>query len=333
MIDSLDLPFTIDRHLRLLLSIDRGHNVARAVQAAIRPGSRVLDAGCGSGLLSCLAVRAGAELVVGADRQHVGLAEAVAKRNGMHDRIRFVEADLTAGELPGVDPATRFDVLLAFIYTNHPLTDGDRAQMVFDLRRRFGTPDCTVIPNGIRYHATGCERLDWDLPTELDDLDRANTTLSSCYGLDFTPLVDQARALAGTRCSRPVDPVAREWRPSGVMASLQFPRSSFRMLTHPTPVADLDYRRSVLDPFPEQLELVATSPGRLTGVLWTQELIVDDRPIWTTETYSPFDEPRLVTANEKVDVHPDGAWRSTNILPNLAAVQRDGQPRTVWPGE
>jgi ribosomal protein L11 methyltransferase len=74
------------------------------------PGSRVLDYGCGSGVLAIAAARLGAGEVVGSDidEQALDAARANSERNG-------VDARYTA---PGLLPAGQFDVVLANILAN-----------------------------------------------------------------------------------------------------------------------------------------------------------------------------------------------------------------------
>ncbi|MFD0742762.1 50S ribosomal protein L11 methyltransferase [Phytohabitans flavus] len=207
-----DIPFTVDLHMRLLLSLDRGHSVQRAVAAAVRPGARVLDAGTGSGLLSFVALAAGAGEAVAVDRHHVEMARTLAAHNGLTDRMTVVEGDLSRLELSGVDLTRPFDLLLAFIHVNNPLVGEDRARVVYEVRDRFCAADCTVLPEAVRYRAVGCDRLDWDLPTELADLGDAAGILRGAYGLDFQPLVDATKQGVARSASRPESAVRPQWR-------------------------------------------------------------------------------------------------------------------------
>ncbi|GAA4696830.1 50S ribosomal protein L11 methyltransferase [Phytohabitans rumicis] len=300
--------------MRLLLSIDRGHNVRRAVSAAIRPGARVLDAGTGSGLLSFVALAAGAGEVVGIDRHHVDVARALAAHNGFADRMTVVEADLAGLELPGVDLSRKFDVLLAFIHVNNPLIDEDRARLVYEVRDRFGTSDCTVLPNRVRYRVAGCDRLDWDLFTELSDLQESAGILHSVYGLDFQPLVDAAKQTVARAGSRPASAVLPQWRSPTTMASLRFPREDVRLLTDNHDFVTFDYGAPAFTGFPPQVRLRIATPGRLSGVIWTQELICDGQPVWTTESFSPLATARTVAAGDEVVLDADDEWRATNVL-------------------
>jgi SAM-dependent methyltransferase len=309
-----DVPFTVDLHMRLLLSIDRGHSVRRAVSAAVRPGDRVLDAGTGSGLLSFVALAAGAGEVVGVDRHHVDVARTLAAHNGFADRMTVVEADLSQLELPGVDLSRRFDVLLAFIHVNSPLIDEDRARLVYEVRDRFCADDCTVLPNGVRYRVAGCDRLDWDLFTELSDLDESAGILRSAYGFDFQPLVDSAKQTVARGNSRPADAVRPQWRSPTTMASLRFPREDVRLLTGSHDFVTFDYAAPSFPGFPPYARLRVAAPGRLSGVIWTQELLCDGQPVWTTESFSPLATPRTVAAGDEVVLAVDDEWRATNVL-------------------
>jgi Ribosomal protein L11 methyltransferase (PrmA) len=309
-----DVPFTVDLHLRLLLSVDRGHNVQRAVRAAVRPGDRVLDAGTGSGLLSLIALAAGAGEAVGVDRHHVEMARAIAEKNGYGDRMTVVESDLSNLELPGVDLNRRFDLLLAFVHVNNPLIDEDRSRIVFDVRDRFCTPDRRVLPNMVRYRAAGCERRDWDLFTELSDLQDAAGILRGVYGLDFQPLVDAAKQEAPLRRNRPLTAVSQSWRSPTTMASLRFPRDDMRLLTESHDFATIDYGAPAFVGFPPQVNLRIATPGRLNGVVWTQELICDGEAVWTTESFSPLAAPRTVAPGDEITLYASDEWRATNLL-------------------
>lgn len=309
-----DMPFTPELHLRLLLSIDRGQRVRRAVREAVRPGDRVLDAGTGSGLLACLALAAGAGSAVGVDRQHVGLARAVAERNGLADRITFVESDLADLSVSGVDLSQPFDLLLGFIHTNNPLLDEERSRLVFELRDRYCVEDCLVVPAAVRYRAVACERYDWDLFTELGDLAEAERTIRGVYDLDLRPVVEAVGARVASRRSRPADGVSQDWRSPTMMGAIRFPRTDVRMLGAPQPFATFDYVGGSWRGFPAEVELSVAAPGRLTGVVWIQELLWSGEAIWTAESYSPLAAPRSVAAGERLVIETGDRWRATNVL-------------------
>lgn len=88
-----------------LIVRDEGRNAAyeAALRRAIRPDSHVLDIGAGTGLLSLMAARAGAERVTGCEMNPAvaALAGEIARENGCGDRVRIVPVnsrDLRIGE-------------------------------------------------------------------------------------------------------------------------------------------------------------------------------------------------------------------------------------------
>jgi ribosomal protein L11 methyltransferase len=90
-----------------------GHPTTRAALDAlvpeVRPGDRVLDVGCGSGVLAVAAARLGASVVVAidVDPEAVDVTRANARRNGVDD---VVDASTTpVGDVPGPP----FDVVVA----------------------------------------------------------------------------------------------------------------------------------------------------------------------------------------------------------------------------
>ncbi len=108
--------------LNTLMSLGRHHAWRRmATRALVRPGDRVLDAGCGTGDLSLACAAAGAASVLGIDfaPPMLGHAREKAARAGAR-RVHFALADATLLPLP--DGA--FDVwCAAFVVRNIPELD------------------------------------------------------------------------------------------------------------------------------------------------------------------------------------------------------------------
>ena len=105
--------------------------------AAQHQGGDLLDAGCGSGILSLAALQLGLRAAVGVDvdPQAVAVAVANAAANGLQDRVQFFSdwCDAAAGP---------FDVIVANIFL------GPLVEMMSTLRRRL-KPGGTLIASGI----------------------------------------------------------------------------------------------------------------------------------------------------------------------------------------
>jgi ribosomal protein L11 methyltransferase len=89
-------------------------------------GARVLDVGCGSGILAIAALKLGAATAVGLDTDPIAIeaTTANARRNALVRRIRAREGSLPSGEAP-------FDVVLANLIAGVlvPLADGLRREL------------------------------------------------------------------------------------------------------------------------------------------------------------------------------------------------------------
>ena len=80
-----------------------------AIEQYLRPGERVLDMGCGSGILAIAALKLGANLAVGfdSDPDAIQAARKNARANGVSDRLVLVQGSLTA-----VRRKAKFDLIV-----------------------------------------------------------------------------------------------------------------------------------------------------------------------------------------------------------------------------
>lgn len=121
------------------------HPTTRLCLAALEPladdgrltGARVLDVGCGSGILAIAAVRLGAATALGVDTDPIAIeaTTANARRNGLVRRVRARVGSLPSGEPP-------FDVVLANLIAGVlvPLAPALRAELA---------PGGTLVASGI----------------------------------------------------------------------------------------------------------------------------------------------------------------------------------------
>lgn len=109
----------------------------------IREGESVLDLGCGYGAVArSIAERCGAR-VTGMDfsTENVGLAEAMVEREGLGDRLRIVEGDITKERAFGPGGEEHFDVVVLSNVLEH-LADRERLLSQY---MRWYTPRAILI--------------------------------------------------------------------------------------------------------------------------------------------------------------------------------------------
>ena len=139
----------VDRwHFAMINDTARNRQFDTALKQAITPGSVVLDIGAGTGLLSMMAVRAGAKQVIACEANPAlaALAREVIRGNGYSDRIRVINKPSQQLN-PDTDfpKNTRPDVLVAEVFDT--LVIGEGALGTFEHARRYLlAPDAVVIP-------------------------------------------------------------------------------------------------------------------------------------------------------------------------------------------
>ena len=149
LMDEYDHP---DIHNRMLSDRIRTEAFAKAIGSTVRPGDVVADVGCGTGILSLLACRAGASRVYAIDRSStIAQARAIAKANGLSDRITFISEDAFNVELP-----EKVDGIVSEWLGNGGLEEGMLAP-VLSVRDRWLKPGGWMIPKSIIVYAAPVE--------------------------------------------------------------------------------------------------------------------------------------------------------------------------------
>ena len=138
----------IDIHLLMLRDRIRTEGYKRAIEAVVKPGDRVLDFGCGTGILSFFAARAGASAVYAVDRSPmIRTAQELAKANGISG-IRFFKGEGGAVELP-----TKVDVIVSE-FMGHFVFHEQMLPPLLDLRDKWLADGGVVIPSRVGLYAS-----------------------------------------------------------------------------------------------------------------------------------------------------------------------------------
>lgn len=135
---------TLEEHLGYLKDPVRLERYWAAVVKTVKPGDRVLDLGCGSGILGLLCLQAGAGFVEAVDSTGmIEVAKEALMRAGVGDRVHFIhgrshEIDLPASvDVVICDQVGFFGVDYGIIGT------------LQDARRRFLKPGGVLIPSRV----------------------------------------------------------------------------------------------------------------------------------------------------------------------------------------
>ncbi len=109
-----------------------------ALETSVQSGDRVLDMGCGSGILSVIAALLGAKEVTGVDidSKAADTSGQNASKNGVEDRCRFMAFDLTETDAPLNRPEEGYDLIVANIVADVIIALSGKA---YELLRRGGT--------------------------------------------------------------------------------------------------------------------------------------------------------------------------------------------------
>ncbi len=114
---------------------------AKAIAQCVRPGDVVAEIGCGPGIFSLLACRAGAQRVYAIETENIiDVARQIATANGLADRIHFFQSDSRKTELP-----ERVNVIVSDIRGMLPLFDGAVTSLK-DAKKRLLRLDGVMIP-------------------------------------------------------------------------------------------------------------------------------------------------------------------------------------------
>ncbi|CAG5117363.1 unnamed protein product, partial [Candidula unifasciata] len=119
-------------------------------------GKVVLDVGCGTGILSMFAAKAGAQHVVAVDQSSIIYqAMDIARENGLHDKITFVKGRLEDVTLP----VEKFDIIISE-WMGYFLLFEAMLDSVLWARDRYLAPGGCVYPDHFSMFVVGVSDLD-----------------------------------------------------------------------------------------------------------------------------------------------------------------------------
>jgi protein arginine N-methyltransferase 1 len=134
-------------HIGLLNDSYRTQTFLDAISKAVKPGDVVVEVGCGIGLLSIAAAKAGAKHVYAIEASDIAhVAREMFKNNGVEDKITLIHAWSTDVELP-----EKADVFISEMIGNDPFAE-EILQVASDAKKRLMKEDAVYIPEAIRLY-------------------------------------------------------------------------------------------------------------------------------------------------------------------------------------
>ena len=166
----------INYHLSMLVDDVRTGAYSQAISRIVKAGDVVVDLGCGSGILSLLARRAGAKHVYAIESEAViEMAKLVAEKNGYKDKITFFNDVSFNVELP-----EKADVIVTETMGTFGFEEGILGSLT-DARDRFLKPDGKMIPHSLELFLVPVE-----MPQFYEHV--VDFWVNDCQGFDFSPI-------------------------------------------------------------------------------------------------------------------------------------------------
>ena len=160
----------------MLVDNVRTGSYGQAISQVVKRGDVVVDLGCGSGILSFLACRAGAKHVYAIESEDViEMAKLVATKNGLQDRVTFfndVSFNVTLPE--------QADVIVTETMGIFGFEEGILGSLT-DARDRFLKPEGILIPHHAELFLVPVE-----LPKFYEHV--IDFWVTGCQGFDFSPI-------------------------------------------------------------------------------------------------------------------------------------------------
>lgn len=277
-------------HFAMLRDVRRVQSYQLAIERAA-PGKIVVEVGCGTGILSTLAAKAGARKVYAIEETVIGeVAREVFAANGVADRVELVVGNSMDIELP-----ERGELLVHEIIGTEPIGE-NVLPVIDDARERFLVPGGQLLPFQLDLCLVGIE---YSRPDELADETIAVDELSKIYGVLLDPFAVRLREQRAKRVlSRPADALAMR-----------------HVMTAEATFATIDFRKAWDPQLPggvREVELRVTRGGRIGGVASLFRAHLDDRTVlgnqpWLASTswgYAwkgfPIDSAREVTPGDRL---------------------------------
>lgn len=238
----------------MLNDMNRNRMFRAAIRKKVKPGSIVIDAGSGSGILSVFSAIEGAEKVYAVEKDVIlhGVSKQLIKKNGYTDRIETLCKSIL--HLQESDVGNVSDVLICELIGDDLFKEGIIPYV--NHLKQFLKKDATIIPSGGRLVARLIET------ERVRDLSTIRSTIEDC---DMSALAELTKDCG----QKPIR-----------ISHRQLHAGPFRFLSDEFVLFELSLYDDVID-FSKKKEfrLEATQAGICDGILIYPEIILDEQNI------------------------------------------------------
>jgi len=271
----------------MLADAPRMQAYTAALRRAVRPGSVVLDLGCGPGVFALLACDLGARRVYAVEPDNViELAREAAKANGFADRIEFFQKMSTEVELP-----ERADVIVSDLRGVLPWYQ-QHIPSIVDARDRLLAPNGILVPRS---------DILWAAIVEAPQRYLELTDPWQAHGFDLS---------AATRV------VTNTWRKTRI--------EPHELLVQPSCWAKLDYANIPGPNVRAEISWRAARAGTAHGIaVWFDSMLIDDiqlsnAPGAPESIYGqglfPFSEAVAINKGDRINVALSAAFVNNDYV-------------------
>ena len=165
-------------HRRMLDDEIRLDAYRRAIEATVKPGDVVIDAGSGTGILALYAAKAGARKVYAIEQSDFAeWIPVMAEHNGVGEIVELIRGNFGAVQL-----SEKADVLVTETFGAWALAEGAASELDLCIQRNLKA-EASLIPSHIQLHAFGLA----ERPNLLLEPFRVRDD-----GIDLSPMRDEA---------------------------------------------------------------------------------------------------------------------------------------------
>ena len=296
----------LKEHYGYLSDAIRQQRFAEALSRVVRPGDRVVDVGCGFGVLGLLCLKAGAAHVWGIDRTAaIEIARETMRRAGLESSYSCIHEDSRRVALPEPVELVICDHVGNFGFDYHII------ETMADARRRFLKPGGRVVPERVTMQVAGM---------------RSNALRSLANGWQGEAILPELRWL----------------RDYAVNAKHHYNFVADEVATGQADLGTVDLTADSPDHLRFRAELQVERSGELdglggwfscdivAGVSMTNSPLAPDQ-INRCQVFLPFAEPLAAEAGDTVAVSV-GLRHQSGLLAWNAKVERTGQSarQSTW---